>query len=560
MPTNKLTPDPTLAAPPDRKASRSSNARAVFLLVGLLVILCGIIVVPSARRETARREAYLPELEEEARHNPSDGRLLALLGGRLVQAGEYAPAAEILRRALATGESDRLLWIDLAAATAASGDVPRAIADLRLGLRALPDDPELTRALHSAQSLKPGTAPILFARAISPEGPEPLLKVYAAGSFLNGFVENWGKSHLENSGFTTREHLAGAQPKDPDIQRLWGLALMRNRRFSEAAAVLTQAVNLAPDSAPAYLALADCLEASGQDAQATVLYLECLKHHPKWLPALLGVGRTSLKSGINGYALTAFQQATVADPGSADAWIGLGRAYRMTGVDHAKAIAAFQKVEHLAPERIDYDDDYADALRQAVQWPAAEALLRKRLKAVSDDPLAHYLLGMVLLNNNPTPDRQKESEAETREALRLFPHNPLADIQLAQIVLSRQQTGEAIDLLTDALHQSPYNRNAMSVLARAYRQSGRIDLAEKMSKQAEQLYTDQQRREVLESQEAKQIMDVPTHEELARLYKRIGETKKATYELSMAQLLRTDPKKAAEQLKQFHASRSQALP
>lgn len=544
------------AAPKSR--SRRSR-RAVLLLIGLLVLLLGVLVLPPAWRESSRREAYLPELESEAR-NSVDGRLLALLGGRQVQAGEYTAATDSLRKAIATGEREPLLWINLAAATAAAGDMPRAVADLHLGMKALPQAKELSQAFDRVQALKPPVTPVEMARAISPEGPGPLVDRYNAGSFFNSLAERLGQRNPEASGFATRERWAAAKPNDAEAQRLWGLALIRNRRLPEAGAALQHAVTLAPNSAPAQLALADWLDASGFAARATVAYLECLKLRPNWLPALLGVGKTSLETGLNGYALTSYQRATEQDPKSVEAWIGLGRAYRQTGVDHAKSIAAFQNVVKLAPERTDYYVDYADALRQAVRWPEAETLLRKRLTTDKDDALAHYLLGMVLLNNSPTPERQTEAENETREALRLSPHNPLANLQLAQIALSKKQIKEAIDLLNDALQQNPYNRNVMSVLARAYRQFGRTDLAEKVSKQADRLYQDQQRIQVLEGQEAKQVMNAAVHEELARLYARTGDAKKAMYEQNMLQLIRSDPKKAEEELKKFSAIRSEALP
>jgi len=234
--------------------------------------------------------------------------------------------------------------------------------------------------------------------------------------------------------------------------------------------------------------------------------------------------------------------------------------YRRTGVDHDKAIAAFQKAEQLAPARTDYFDDYADALRQGVQWTAAESVLRRRLKAAPDDPLAHYMLGMVLLNSNPTPERQNAAEAETREALRLLPHNVLANLQLAQILLAKGQLDEAIGLLQDALKANPFNRNAMTVLARAYRRSGRTDLSDKVSKQADQLYQTQQRVQVLEGKEAKQIMNAAFHEDLARLLEQVGEHQKAIREAEMAKLLRADPRRTADELKKIKATLSEALP
>ena len=546
-------------AAPQSKTRRFS--RTTLLLCGLLVLLSFIFYAPSAWRETTRREAYLPQLESWARRDASNSRLLALMGGRQVQAGEYPAAADTLRRALAAGEQNEDVWLNLAAATAAAGNRALAVADLRLGMRSLPHNaPGLLRALDQVQALKPEASPLLMARAICPSGPDALLAAYAAGSVFNGLVEAWNRTHLETSGFATRSRLAAEKPDDAQAQRLWGLALMRNRRLPEAGAALQRAVTLAPRSPLVLLALADWLDATGSGTQATITYLDCLELRPNWLPALLGVGKTSLDTGLNQFALDAYEKAARTDPKSVDAWIGLGRVHRGTGVEFAKAIEAFQTAARLAPERTDYYDDYADALRKAVQWPLAEDILRKRLKTASNDPFAHYLLGMVLLNNAPTLERQIEAENETRETLRLFPHNSLADIQLAQIALGKKQLPEAIGLLNDALQQNPYNRNAMTVLARAYRQAGRTDLSEQESRQADLLFKDQQRIQVLEGDESKRLMDAGIHEELARLYGRIGQSKKASYEQSMAQLLHDDPAKVAAALEKFRAMRSKALP
>ncbi|MCW3100886.1 MAG: Cytochrome c biosis factor [Chthonomonadaceae bacterium] len=549
-------------APTSDKHRSQSNARrfpktARMLVLPVLLLLAGIAWILPAWRETACREAYLPQLQADALRNPFEAKLQALLGGRLMQAGDYAEAAEALRHAWAAGEQNSLL---IRALAACSADQPaRALADLNLGIRTLPQDADLRRTVDAVNGLGFNPSPANVAHTILPEGPEPIVARYSAGSWMNGLFEWWGRGHGESSGFTTRQRWATAQPNDAVVQRLWGQALARNRRFQEAIPVLQHSLTLAPSSPETHLALADTLDAAGLTSEATLEYLQCLKLRPNWLPALLGTGKTYLAIGLSQIAGASYLQATQVDPKSADAWIGLGRAYRNTGVDHDKSVAAFQTAERLAPQRDDYLDDYADALRQAVQWPAAEAVLRRRLRSAPDDPLAHYMLGMVMLNNMPSPERQTQAEAETRTALRLYPHNPLSDIQLALIELSRANPKEAVTLLTDALQTDPFNRNAMTILARAYRQTGRNDLADRVSKQADRLYQDQQRAQVLESEESKQVMDPKIHEELAALYQRVGQSKKGLYEESMARLIRSDPRKAVEELRKLRSVRDSAI-
>lgn len=550
----KIPGEPSPQAPTSNARRFPKTARLLVLFL-LLLLLCLVLVRP-AWKETARREAYLPQLQSEARESPFDGRLQALLGARLMQAGDYAEAADALRHAWAAGEQNSLVVRALAACSA---DQPvRALADLNLAVQNMPNDPKLKQTITAVMQLGPTPPPENVAHTILPEGPDALVARYAPGSWMDGLYTKLGQGR-EDSGFVTRQQGAVAQPNDPTAQWLWGRALIRNRRYQEAITVLQHAVTLAPNSPDAHLALADALEGAGMIGEATMEYLQSLKLRPNWLPALLGAGKTYLANGLVPIGVASYLQATQVAPKSVEAWIGLGRAYRNLGVDRDKAVAAFQTAERLAPERDDYLDDYADALRQAVQWPQAEKVLRRRLKSFPDDPLAHYLLGMVILNNAPTLERQAEAEAETRTALKLYPHNALASIQLAQIELARSQPKEAVTLLTDALQSDPYNRNAMTVLARAYRQAGQNDLAEKISKQADRLFQDQQRVQVLESQEAKRIMEPAIHEELAALYHRIGQPKKELHEQSMARLIRDDPKRAAEELHKLQEVRGSAI-
>jgi tetratricopeptide (TPR) repeat protein len=537
-------------------ARRLPKAARMLVLLALFLLLILLGVLP-AWRATARREAYLPQLQADAAHNPFNAELEALLGGRLMQAGDYSQAGDAFRHAVAAGEQNSLLLRALAAC--AANEPARALADLKLAMQALPQDVELLQTRDAVIQLGPNAAPDALAHTILPGGPDAVVARYAAGSRLNGLWEWWGRAHGDQSGFMTRQHWAAREPNDAHVQRLWGIGLSRNRRYPEAVTVLQHAVALDPASAETHLALADTLDAAGTPSEATLEYLQSLKLHPNWLPALLGAGKNYYAVGLGQIAGASYLQATQVAPKSVEAWIGLGRAYRNNGVDQTKAVAAFQTAEKLAPERVDYLNDYADALRQAVQWTAAEAVLRRRLRAVPDDPLAHYLLAMVILNNAPTPERQTEAETETRAALRLYPHNPLTEIQLAEIELSRANPTEAVTLLTDALNADPFNRNAMTVLARAYRQTGHNDFADRISKKADRLFQDQQRAQVLESKEAQKVMDAGIHEELAALYLRIGKSQKGLYEQNMARLLRSDPKKAVEEMRKLRSVRDTAI-
>ena len=534
--------------------------RAALLTAVLLSALALGLVLPNAWRATERREAYLPSLEQQATRTPEDGPLLALVGADRMAAGENAGAAAAFRQAIADGESNEDLWRALAANVAATDDRTRAVADLRLGVKALPLSTTLQGALAQARISDPNASPAALAVVIDPQGPAPLRTRYADGSGLNGIAQWWGRQHPEESGFATRQAWAAARPGDAQAQRLWGEALLRNRRLPEAGAALTLALSLAPHSPAVNLAVAAWEEESGNTPQAALQYLAGLKLRPDWLPALLGFGRASLKNGLTPYALSAFARATQIAPNSPEAWIGLGQAQLKTGVAFDHALDAFGQAARLAPSRTDFANDYADALRRSSRAPEAEALLRRRLLAAPGDALAHYLLGLILHDTDPTPTRVAEAEVQARESLRLSPHNPLADTLLGQILRDKGQFPAALSLFQEALTQTPYDEKLLLIVAHAYQQAGQPAQAAQITARAQALFADQQHAAVLADLEHKTPLNIGLHRQLAALYARNGLPAKAQHETDMVRLLQTDPKQALHSLNALDAQIRVAIP
>lgn len=551
----------TVPVPPATRNPR--RRRRTILFLAALLVLAGswaTFAVGNAWERTQRREAYLTDLEARARRSPYDGPLLALTGARLMEAHEHSAAAVVLRRALAAGEQNEHVWLALAAALAASGDMPRARADLELGRRAHPASAVLRAAGERAKALGASASAGELAAAISPNGPRPLVAAYAGGSFLNGFSEWWGRRHPSASGFATRERWARERPNDARVLRLWGLALADNRREVEAGPVLRRALDLDPRSPEARLAFSDLLARTGLTGKAGLQYIECLKMRPNWLPALLGLGRTALAENLE-FGVECFERATRQDPRNVEAWIGLGRArQKLRGGEDEAAADAFQTAARLDPGRTDFFADYAAALRGAYQWGQAEAVLRCRLATAPGDAHSHFLLAGVLADNKATPEREAEAEAEGREALRLAPHLPAAEMQLGRLLLRRNKLAESVTLLSDALTHDPYNPSAMNSLAGARARLGQKELARQLFKRSHAIFVDQQRVSVLENKRKENFLDLATHEELRRLYLRLGQAQNARRAADAARELRISPARVAQGLKDYRASLRAALP
>jgi predicted Zn-dependent protease len=543
--------------PPSRGSQDAKQRRPLWAALSCLALVSLAWLfwwVSAAWQATSLREAYLPDLEAAARRKPYDGKVQALLGGRLLEAAEYPAARDALKMAVAAGENSPEVWITLAAATAASGDLPRAAANLELGLQKNPGSPAL---LAVADRLKAGRGaaeqPVAVAAIIAPEGPRPLLDSCTRGSFLNGLAEWWGRQRPEQSGFATRRDWAVEKSEDPRVLRLWGEALLRNRRYAEAEAPLSKALAISPNDPEAHRALGDLMARANRPGTAAREYLTALKQRPRWLAVLLAYGRTSLDQELAERAIQSYTQATQVDPKSVEAWIGLGRANLATRVYYGAAADCFARAEHLAPERLDFFLDYADSLRLGNRPEECARIVRRYLAAYPQDSYAHYVLSEMLLNTERAPEGEAEAEKEARESLRLAPHNPNASLRLATILLRKGPGAEALSLLRDAARRDPYSISIGRLLARTLGQMGKPTESASASARAEKLSSLQQRAKVLEEQEQARMTDVAIHAELLSIYEQAGKTRRAQRERDVLELLRKDPQAAARILEQFRA-------
>ena len=524
-----------------------ARRRVLGFALTLTVLTGGGVLFTRAWRETQLRDAYLPELQEQALHHPGEGRLLALLGARQLEAHDYGSAQSTLQRAIQAGAARPSVWMAWAASSAALGDRAKTGNILQTALHS-EAEAEAKEALDRCRLLPPDAGLGQIAGAVSPQGITPLLADYAQGSSLNGLSDRWNRAHPERSGFAYRESQARLHPQDAQAQRLWGLALLRNRRTSESLPVLQNAVALAPNSPATHLALGSALEQAGATAKAGLEYRAVLRTDVNALPAQLGLGRVAAAKNLIKLAVQTYEAATRSHPESAEAWIGLGLAYYNGGFQFANSVAAFEKAVSLAPSRTDFYCDYCNALRKDFQLDVSEATIRKRLTAAPDDARAHYLLALLLQDNRPDPQRTLTSEQELRAALRYAPHSAAANTKLAQLLQAQNKPSEAIPLLVDAVNADPDNPQILSLLARALQATGQAANAKRLFARVGMLARRNERRLFLEDREHRQPADIQTHLDLANFYAQDGQNAKAAQEREMASLLQSHPGEVAKGL------------
>ncbi len=540
-----------------RAVSSSVRTRRFGASLFVAAIVFAAMIVKQAWEHTVQREAYLSDLEVMAQHDKYNGSLLALLAGREAQSGQFAIAAANLKQAIAAGDSQADVWKTWAGASAAAGNQAEGVAILRLGLKSLRaqnDRADVQGALDRAMSLGSDSSPPQLAHAISPEGLDPMVARRTQGSFLNRIALWWGTRHMAQSGYATREELAKQRPNDAEVQRWWGLALVRNHRMQLAEATLRRAVELAPNDSESHFALAGLLQEIGASSKAGLEYETCLRLRHDWLPALIGLGDVALNKSLIALSVSVFQKATTVAPTSADAWIGMGRAYYSTHIQLGQAVSAFEQAVRLAPTRTDFFSDYYRTLRMTYKYELAETVIRQRLRAAPEESQSHFLLALLLRDYQPTPARLAESEQELRTSLRLTPHAEATEVELAQQQMQHGRPEEAVTLLNDALSQNELNVKAIRMLERAYRQAGTPALADKFQKDASGQIQLAQQLGDLEDLEHRNPGDEKVHAQLATLYTRIGRHIEAAQEVQFAAYLRAHPDAARHAIKTLDAA------
>lgn len=501
-----------------------------------------------ARDATQLREAYLPELEQRAHNEPTNGPLLAVLGGRHAEAGDFTTAAHVLERAIATGENGSDVWLTWAAALAASGERERAGAVLKAALKQPSAHAAAQEALERCKPLPSTATAQELARAISPDGPSVFVARRTPASPLEPLLHLPLSRNSENSGFATRQAWAKASPNDPQRQLLWAEALLKNGRYLEAGTVAEALLKTNPKDTRTQLVMAEAHRLSGAIAKAGLEYTAILKAQPNLLEAQLGMGRVALEKSLYPIALEVFTKATQNAPENPDAWIGLGRAHYNQRLNFGAAVEAFEKAKKLAPERTDFSISFANALRAIFRWEEAEKLLRERLVDVPDDAECHFQLAAILLDRNRTPEREVEAEKLLRRSLELEPQAVTAMARLGSLLVSQSKPKEAIPLLEAVIADDMYHVAATKDLAQAYRQSGRLKEAKEAQESFAQLTQYIEQRNFLDDQLRREPMRADLHEKIAALLEQGNEKEKAKLHRDAAFMLRKDPKKAARGL------------
>ncbi len=271
-----------------------------------------------------------------------------------------------------------------------------------------------------------------------------------------------------------------------------GRQALEQNRPADAVPLLQQAVAAVPGDYVAHFHLALALSLAGHDAEALPEYRKALELKPHLYQAELNtailliraknfieavplaedavgqkpheyrpnyyLGEARLGANQNGPAADAFRAALAADPKSAAAELGLGRALARAKLD--EAAPHFQKAAELKPEFRDALLELGAEYEKAQQTAQAIAIYQQ----FPDNPGAQERLGQLLINSHRVADAIPRLE----QAVKASP-TAANRVALAAAYAENKEPVKQIDQLTKAASENARDYDVRMTLARALR-------------------------------------------------------------------------------------------
>ena len=245
---------------------------------------------------------------------------------------------------------------------------------------------------------------------------------------------------------------------------------------------LRQIVQMAPDSAPARLTLAEALSRRGDATEAAEAYQAALDLRPDSFVAALGLGNSLLAIGEAADAIAALRSAVRLRPSAVEAHDALAAAFSRDG-DEESALDSYREVVKLDPENATAQREI-EVLEGRIRSRQRAALLS--LDSVSSVPLA-ALDTSPGAGSDGAKVREFESlirqgdfaraEAGLREFVALRPDSSWGHYALGYVLFAQKRIGESIGSLAHSLKLNIENAEAHKILGRVLMMIGQFDRA-----------------------------------------------------------------------------------
>ncbi|MCZ7646506.1 MAG: tetratricopeptide repeat protein [Planctomycetota bacterium] len=467
----------------------------------LQTVLNGAVYQASAKAFAERYKGFDPEKQGERLYAQLETHLAA--APKQAPAQLHAPAAAPARPVGPIGTGGGKPPIPLRPGPAAPA-APRVPADIPV--------PELLKqalALHQAGRLR--AAEPFYARVVElqPRHADAwhqygILKLQlgdpvAGGELIqraigiNANVPVYHANHAEACRMAGRfgkalgscEAAARLDPKNADIQNIWGLVLLGQGKDDMAAERLREAVRLRPEFGMAHNNLANALRGLGDEEGALRHYKLAVQVQPQSAEARSNLGQYLLEQGDIDGALEHGRRAVELKPGMAAGHSNYGNALREKG-DLEEAQKQYREAIRLEPRLAMPYNNMAQAKQEEGLFDEALEWYRQAL-ALEPNSARFYTNLASLLNEM---EREEEALQHFRTALRLDPKYVEAHNGLGALLRDRQEHEEARQCFRKALDLRPSFATALVNLAELEEEMGRLDEAEKLLREALRLDAD----------------------------------------------------------------------
>ena len=228
---------------------------------------------------------------------------------------------------------------------------------------------------------------------------------------------------------------------DPHLWLNYGIALLLNKQYSKAVAVLEKTL----------LIIQDHKDTVRNPTENTNLKLQ----------SYYNLGLAYYQEGRTEKSVIAYQQAIQLEPNFADAYGGLGLIYWRTG-NLDTAILHCQKAIKIAPENIEFHQNLVRVYWQKGMYDSAAEVYRTILDLNASDTESLHHLGLILLSKN----EYHQAVSYFQQVLEIKPENALTHGALGVAYYKLGEQHLAIHQFQEVLRLDPQNQNAHKMLER----------------------------------------------------------------------------------------------
>jgi tetratricopeptide (TPR) repeat protein len=279
----------------------------------------------------------------------------------------------------------------------------------------------------------------------------PRLGIALGGALLLALgALTWKQAHIYSDNKKLWQDTLAKNPACMMAHYNLGLLLDQKGDVGEAIAHLRMALDLQPDFADGYNALANALIKQEEVAEAIVQYQKALDLQPDFAKARFNLGNALIKQGVLAQAIAQYRMALKLRPNDVNIQINLANALFTQGhLD--EAVAQYRQALSIAPDNAHVNGNLGKLLLLKGDLDAAMACLQKAAPMSPDPVQRWYKLGNDFLETGDW----EQAIACYRKTLSIQPGFADAQASLGMAQLRKGQTREAIDSWQQALAIKP---------------------------------------------------------------------------------------------------------